>query len=555
MKKIKLLILTACIGFSAYAQKTISNEDFTIRFGFPYEIPKGYQDLGYFGNDETGFAQISYKPKKELIIQNFDKNLKAGKEKIIDIKDFPPDFQSDAFLTLGKKYFWFFSTYSKPEKKESLWVQEINLKEGKLIGERKELLENSELEGDLVAMGGFYNFAKGNKYLFQTSIDSSKILITYRLLHKSKNDAVNKEQVGFCVIDGNLTILDNNVVNMPYTEKRMDNEDYEVDKFGNAFLLAKVYGDGESKSKEKGKPDHHFEVFRIQHGSKGDMKNIKLDTESKYITDILITEQSTGDIVVTGFYSNKKQKAGGTFKAATYGSDGAFVVKIDGQGNPTNFGKGYYEFPAEALKQFMTEREKKKMEKKEDNDDLEAAYLEMRNVISHADGSMEIIGEESYSVTRSNGRSSYTTYYYQDILDLRIDSKGELLWVKKIPKNQAGSAPAGGASLQFGGLAASSLSFYAYPSNNKTYLFYTDNIKNLKLAIDQAPARHSDGLGGYLVYYKVDQNGQVTKGDLFDYKKEGIKFAPFEFQQIGKKTLANRAYKGAQSRVVVVSQK
>lgn len=547
MKKIILIALAAILSFGANGQKTYSNDEFNVKFGFPYEIPKGHEDLGYFGNPETGFAQISYKPKKELTIQSFDKNLKASKAKVIDISDFPPDFQSDAFMVISNKYYWFFSTYSKSEKQESLWAQEIDLAKGELVGKRKELLENSELEGDLVNMGGFYNFAKGNKYQFQSSIDSSKILITYRLLHKSKNDAVSKEQVGFCVIDGKLNILDNNIITMPYTEKKMDNEDYEVDRNGNAFLLAKVYGDGEKKTKEKGKPDYHYEVFRLQHGTKDDLKNIKLDTESKFITDILITEQSTGDIIIAGFYSNKKQTRGTTFTSAVNSSDGVFLVKIDANGTPVNYGKGYYEFPAEALKQFMSERAQKKLEKKEDKGELEAKDLVMRKVISNADGSMEILGEEYKMVTTTsyNGRSTttHTNYYYDDILDMRIDAKGEMVWTKKVPKRQVGSAGRG------------SMSFYAYTLNNCTYLFYTDNIKNLKLSLDKEPASHSDGLGGYLVYYKIDASGNITKGDLFDYKKEGIRFQPANFERLGIRSIVNRAYKGKQSRVVVISQK
>ena len=38
--------------------------------------------------------------------------------------------------------------------------------------------------------------------------------------------------------------------------------------------------------------------------------------------------------------------------------------------------------------------------------------------------------------------------------------------------------------------------------------------------------------------------GNVVKGDLFDYQKEGIKFKPVEFQMIGNKTLVNLAFKG-----------
>jgi len=73
--------------------------------------------------------------------------------------------------------------------------------------------------------------------------------------------------------------------------------------------------------------------------------------------------------------------------------------------------------------------------------------------------------------------------------------------------------------------------------------------------LDKEPATHNDNLGGYLVYYKIDPAGNITKGDLFDYKREGIRFQPANFERIGTKSIVNRAYKGKQSRVVIISQK
>ena len=561
MRKIFLLLTLFAFSANLLAQKTYSNEEFTVKFGFPYEIPKGHQDLGYFGNPEQGFAQLSYEPQKELSIQNFDKNLKAIKEKTIDIKNFPDDFISDAFFVIGDKYYWFFSTFNKDDRKESLWAQEINLQKGELVGKRKELLKNTELEGDLVSLGGF-KVAKGNKYQFHSSLDSSKILITYRPLHKSKNDAVNKEQVAFCVIDKGLNILDKNIIDMPYTEKKMDVSDYNVDSQGNSFLLAKVYGDGETKEKDKKKQKFHYEVFRIQHGT-GELKKIKLDTETKFITDILTSEQITGDMVIGGFYSNKKQGKDGGWSwnnDKETSSDGVFLLKIDVNGNPLSYGKGYYEFPAEILKQFMSAKQQKKLEKKEKDEDLEAKNMVMRYIVSNKDGSMEVIGEEYSEVTRTsyNGTSSRsTTYYtYEDILDMRIDASGQMMWIKKIPKRQVAEV----SSYGYGGMSShlkiiGSMSFSRYSDGLNTYLFYTDNIKNLNLAMDKEPALHRDGMGGYLMYFKIDKNGEVSKGDLFDYKKESIKFNPIDFQNIGNKTMVNRAFKGKQSRVVLLNQK
>ena len=99
------------------------------------------------------------------------------------------------------------------------------------------------------------------------------------------------------------------------------------------------------------------------------------------------------------------------------------------------------------------------------------------------------------------------------------------------------------------------MSFQYYNFGENTYFFFTDNIKNLKLPLDKEPAYHVDGAGGYLVYAKIDSKGTVSKGDLFDYKLEEIKFEPAEFQELGNKTLVNRAFRGKISRVVMLNKK
>ena len=109
--------------------------------------------------------------------------------------------------------------------------------------------------------------------------------------------------------------------------------------------------------------------------------------------------------------------------------------------------------------------------------------------------------------------------------------------------------------MQQGSNGRGSMSFSYFANGDDTYLFYTDNIKNLNLPVNKEPSYHQDGRGGYLVYSKIDGNGNVTKGDLFDYDEEKIRFEPAEFQKLGNTTMVNRAFKGRMSRVVLLNQK
>ena len=130
-----------------------------------------------------------------------------------------------------------------------------------------------------------------------------------------------------------------------------------------------------------------------------------------------------------------------------------------------------------------------------------------------SDGSVILVGEKYYikSYTDSKGRTRYT-YHYEDILVTKLDADGDLVWMKKLPKRQKGSAGRG----QMG---------YEYIHHNgNNYFFYVDNDKNLELGLDEVPKLHLDGLGGILTAYKInDETGEVSKSSVVDFRLAPVK--------------------------------
>jgi len=550
MKKTFLLLVLCLAGIYVYAQRTYSNQEFEVKFGFPYELPKGYKDLGYFGDLDKGFVQLSYRPKTSLKLQLFDKNLKVSKTSEIDIKSFPSDFVSEGFFEIGGKYYWLYSHFIKPDNFEILAALEIDIENGKIIGAPKQLVKQDRLTGEPIGTGMYgMSFGIKNKYKYYMSYDNSKLLITYRLKHKEKNDRINKEEVGFLVLGEGLDVITDKVIEMPYTESKMENEDYAVDSKGNSYLLAKVY-ETEKKKERKGEaPSYHIEVFRLK-GKTEELSLIPLKQTSNFIRAIFIHELESGTMVIGGFYSKI---------ARGNSSDGVYLAKINSEGVAAEFGKGYYEFPIEVLKSFLSERQQRKLEKKDDKGDVEAKNLVLRKIVATEGGGLQVFGEVYYVVVHrdANGRERSRTYYYEDILAMSIGGNGEVEWIKKIAKRQKG----GGGNVwsaspsKFTDPGRGSMGFGYYKSGENTYLFYTDNIKNIKLPLDKEPEYHTDGAGGYLVYYKIDGKGNTSKGDLFNYREEEIKFEPADLEYLGVKTMVNRAFNGRLSRVVMLKQK
>lgn len=109
--------------------------------------------------------------------------------------------------------------------------------------------------------------------------------------------------------------------------------------------------------------------------------------------------------------------------------------------------------------------------------------------------------------------------YYKDMLISKIDSLGNLKWMKKLPKRQTGGSYLGGMS-------------YAYLNNNLNhYLIFMDNVKNIGLSVDKTPHRHDDGKGGYLTAYKINnETVDVLKSSILNTEKlEGNNMSLYEF--------------------------
>ncbi|OFX24405.1 MAG: hypothetical protein A2033_03740 [Bacteroidetes bacterium GWA2_31_9] len=542
MKNILLSISLFLLASSfVYTQSKSVASDFKVVWGAPYEIPKKYEDKGYFGNMNDGIVQISMKPEKEMIIQRFDPTkLALTKQDNIDITKMPSGFIADLFTMHKGKFYMFYSIWDKPRKKEQLFVQQIDIIKGSLSGTAQMLIEADKIVGEYIQTSRF-SVEKANKYNFKFSIDSTKLLVTYKKIPVEKRDAINKDIYGFYVFDKNFNVVWNNEFKMPYTETMMDNSDFCVDTKGNAYMLCKVY-EGEKRESKNDAPNYHYEVFKIEKGIT-DIKQIQIKLDNKFVNDVSITENLQGQMICAGYYrSDKKSNS----------TDGAFMVKIGDTNELSVMNKGFYEFPAETLKEFEKSRTQNKIEKEDKNAEAEVSNLELRKIVLNKDGSTMFIGEQyllkviTRTYSSGNGQTSSTTtykHYYGDVYIMKIDPLGDIEWVKKIPKNQVGVNGRGG------------MSFLNFNYEGDNYFLYLDNLKNLNLTSDKAPAEHQDGFGGFLTVCKLDNNGNLTKGKLFDIREKDVQIWPAEFSIISPNIIIGRSYSEKLSKMMKLTLK
>jgi len=520
MKKLVGVLALMLHAFIMFSQNGDADK-FKVSFGAHYELPKKYYDNGFISSEEDGIIQISLLGK-EMALQKFDPvSLKMTNDLRLDISLIPKNFIVELYRSVNQQHFLFYSAWNKAKSKEQLFVQEIDVKVGALVGESRLLIEADQIAESY------------SKFRFNFSGDESHMVINYQLKPIVKSDAVNKDVVGFYVFDDKLQKKWSREITMPHVEKMMDIKDYDVDRNGNAYLLAKVYKD-ERKEMIDDKPNYNYQLF-MANTEERNFESIELKLEDKFINEIYIYDDKFGNLILAGYYRNMVK---------SLGTEGAFIFKIDENGKVSNFHNGAYPFPLELLKQYEKKADQDKLDKadKKDKTEAEAFQVDFHSIPIFDDNSLMIIGEQYYKKSRtyySNGKSyTESTYYYGDIYVMKINSDGELVWTRKIPKQQQGGRGRGG------------MSFKYMHHNGNNYFFYLDNIKNLNLANDQAAAVHMDGVGGYLTVCKIDNEGNYTKGKLLDQKVDKILIRPADFENLSPTTMFVKSQIGVQNKIL-----
>lgn len=510
MKNFSFSILLIFSIFLSHAQNYVIDYNYSV--GKPYRVVDAEHKFYFSSGNEIMSVKID---KRNTTIQKFNsRTLTFIREE--NYKDLPKGAVIENLRSINGHYYLFYSEWDGDN--EQLFYREIDFATGTYKGQPKLLIKvNGKITGTTISTG-FYNFKVIDKFNFNNSFGDSKLMIQYRRKPDVVNDAKSFDVIGICVYDENLNELWKEEVEMPYTEKKMNNLDYSVDEQGNAYILAMVYDDNSTniKKSRKGPANYHIELLRIATGTNKTSKT-PVEINDRFITSISLFESGDDRMICAGFYNNGRDMND---------ADGIFMFRIEKDGSIDNI--KYHEIPVEVLNMYTKKSAQRRNERKDDRGKAEFEELELRKLITGEDGSVTLIGEQYYIIehttTSSSGTTTYYTYHYNDMLVTKFNADGSLAYMKKLPKRQTGRNGRGGMSF-----------FYDYHSETDGhYLLFLDNVKNKTLDMDDIPANHSDGSGGFLTSYKVDHpSGKVEKKYLFDTRDvKGIKAYQFTVNRI-----------------------
>ncbi|MBN1182802.1 MAG: hypothetical protein JXB49_10980 [Bacteroidales bacterium] len=304
-------------------------------------------------------------------------------------------------------------------------------------------------------------------------------------------------------------------------------EDYDIDRNETIRVMASIYEDKNIKVRQ-GKPNYTYHFFEFSNqGEK--YSEYKVSLGDKLITDMRFTYRSNEDIICAGFYSDEYS----LLKTNTIA--GAFYITLD-PNSPQIKLENYLEFDRDFLSNFMS------ADKAEKGKEIKNIIL--YNLHLMEDGSVILLAEEYsqfeintsitftstsshstqwgtyYTTTVTTYTSSWTNFYYDNIIAIKGNPDGIIEWAKIIPKKQHTAAD--------GGIYSSFATAYV---RDKIYLIYNDNPRNLTATVDDVYAfrKNNDAV---VVCAEIGGDGNISKNALFSAREAEILTCPGSCRQI-----------------------
>ncbi len=450
--------------------------------------------------------------RKTYYIEKYDLKMKqlASEEIILDGSSKKREFESVIYFN---NEMYLLSSYNdKKQDFKYLYIQRVD--KSNLIPEKK-LTQIADIDYNEYRQSDFGSF------LYEISADSSKLFFHYILPSKKKM----KQKFGLKVFDKELSLLWEKNITVPYLDELFWTQSYRIDNEGNIYILAKVYKD-KVRDKRKGKPNYKYQLITVKNNGE-EYKEYPVELKDKFITDLQIEVNSNMDIVCGGFYS----------KIGTYSIDGCCFLNIDGQTGDIRT-KSTKEFDLEFLTQDLTDRQKKRVQRKTARGrDLELYEYNLDHLVIREDGGVLMVGEQYwvvvYTYRDANGIThTYYEYNYNDIFIVNVNPEGKIDWAQKIPKRQTTTSD----PLYF------SYSFATV--GNDLYFIYNDHEDNIDYEGDGEIKTLKSVKNSFTMLAHVDSQGNISIDPLFKNERGKAYLLPLACQQVSSDEVIAYAKRG-----------
>ena len=507
---------------SAQEEKTLTAK---IKWGDEYVEPPNSRVLKIVDVNDQGFyvvreklaTGLNVRPKVYLEYFNREMQLKKSVEQELKYKNKLRDFE-DLIMLNGELYF-LTSYFNEAKKRNFLFKQKIG---------SRSLVPGKTL--DMVADSEARNSENEGKFDLHISRDSSHLLIYNELPYNRREP----ERFALRVFDQQFEEIWSKNIVLPYADNQMTVEEYQVDNQGNVYLLGVIYQDG-AKQRRRGEANYQYVILAYMNNG-ADFEEYRLDIGDKFITDLTFRVGDDGNLVCTGFYSEK----------GNYSVKGTYFFRLNAKTKEL-FNKNLKAFDFEFLTAYMRSKDVEKARKAErEGDEKRQAELynfSLDNLILRSDGGAVLIAEQYYVYEQRDydnfgtgfnrypyGGNNYRIdyyYNYNDIIVVNIRPNGEIEWTARIPKKQE--------TVNDGGYY-SSYAMSILPTG--LYFLYNDNARNFEEDTKGKNRMYNfSGSNSVMTVAEIQKDGKVTIFPIFDSKNGDAIVRPKICKQIGKKEM------------------
>jgi len=394
---------------------------------------------------------------------------------VLDLND-ANDFECDYFLELQNKIIVFTSQFDEEKNEKTFSYQSINVNTLK-VSKRKEYFTTKYENWRYRPTLEFYASKNENYFLISTSF--------------YVNDIWNYTTT--------LELLDKNLKTI------WKQEEYDFDKKGSSFFsLGFVVGNfGEVYGLRQEQPVAGVMKYKLYRFSKAGVEINELDLGSLDSRGTSLVMDARGSLLFAGYSAKSSIKE----------IRGIFLKKINKK--DLNFEiESESEFSDKMMLYGVAKKENKKTKKLDLEREVHNTRIE--HVLNDEEGNIYVVGAKVRSITRSYTSSSgYTSHYSIDHHDHIFVSKFskdfEHIYDAKIPKLDDV-------------YSKEVIPYTLLVKGRELSIIFIDNRKNLtesNLALNGV--KSSSETDNILGISTVSENGVVTRGILYDYKKEGYR--------------------------------
>ena len=323
----------------------------------------------------------------------------------------------------------------------------------------------------------------------------------FLIYHNDNFQQYQNEYLNFKVYDSQLKIDYSKKIMLPYKDKSFFISNYLINDLGDVYLLAKVVD--EERIWKKGRPNFIYAVVNMNRED-AEYKKFDVNLGNRSISDIDFKIAQNGDLVVAGFYSNRAR--------TEEEMGGLFYFRIEKTAKQIN-GKIVRDFDSNFLSLFMRDRN---VSRGGELFDYNIDYM-----LTDTIGNTYMLAEQYYmdQICRTDFRTGIQTctyyYNYNDIIAIKIDKEGNIIWTKKIPKRQV--------TVNDGGPFSS---YIAFLDNNRLHCIYNDSHRNNNLRQGDRMYTMSNPKKSIVVDIVMDENGLMKRNYLFSARDRSIIIRP-----------------------------